>query len=156
MTLKCFKAIRLAFDCATAPLLGVLFKRPNCFMRNVMHDATSAFQIKCEVLSDTQQLFWLFPNHSQSPFIMGRKKKRGRPKGSKKVKASTLKAALQRSAAKRRRISTSELERLKELVQRLKPNRGHNYARRKDSLRVLLLMLVNGFIECRKNARAEI
>ena len=79
---------------------------------------------------------------------MGRKKKRGRPK----KRNVTPQSAIKRADAKRRRLEASKEELLKETREQLKPKKGHNYARRKDSVRLLLLMLVSAFLMCIQGA----
>jgi len=85
------------------------------------------------------------------PEKMGRKRKRGRQKGTRKQSVTPQHAA-KRAEAKRRRLEASKEEKLRETQEKLKPNRGHNYARRKDSVRLLLLMLVSAFLECNSTA----
>ena len=73
------------------------------------------------------------------------KKRRGRPKGVKKKRRLSGSVA-KRTDVKRRRLSAARLEKLREYQKKLTPGRGHNYARRKDCLRLIILLLVSGFI----------
>ena len=77
---------------------------------------------------------------------MPRRKRKGRPKGAKKKSPRTPKATQSRVQAKRRRLSSSRIDALKQHQERLRPKKGHNYAKRKDCMRLILLLLVTGFI----------
>ena len=77
---------------------------------------------------------------------MPRRKKRCRPKGATKS-PRTPKEVQERAQSKRRRLSAKRLEKLRLQQENLMPRQGHNYARRKDCLRLILLLLVTSYIE---------
>lgn len=74
------------------------------------------------------------------------KKKAGRPKGSKK-QFRTPPRTESRTQAKRQKAQKSLKSKLKANLAQLLPKKGHNYSRRKDGIRVILLLLVTAFLE---------
>ena len=72
-------------------------------------------------------------------------KQSGQPKGVKKERRVS-RFVEKRSDAKRHRLSAARLVLLGEYKEKLTSGRGHNYADSKDCLRLILLLLVAGFI----------